>query len=226
VNHSFQTLYDATHNLNIYLHIGFGSIALVVGFLQLTNYKGGLMHQCMGRVFLGCFAVVITAAMLGILLFEFRLFLAALTLSSAYTCFAGYRVIYLKGMRPRLLDITLSTVCLSICCGFFFAVDAMDNNFSKVTIYATIGSLSLLSAYDLFRCFMSACWLRGSWLDEHIFKMLSAYGALLSAASGNLLSELGAVAQLSPVAITFSLSVFFIVLRQRKTANRSEHMRL
>jgi len=215
VNHNFDTLYDASHNLNIYLHIGFGSIAIILGLIQLVNLKGGSLHKRIGRLFLICFGVVIFAATLGIFLFEFRLFLTALTLSAAYTCISGYRVTCLKGLQPGSFDNIVTIVCLFACAAFIFTLEVSYSNYSTVTIYATIGGLILMCLYDCVRNFMSSTWLQAIWLDEHIFKMISALGALLSAASGNVLSELGAVAQLSPVALTFSISVCFIVLRKR-----------
>lgn len=210
----FETVYVNAHKLNIYLHIAAGSLATLFGLSQLLNQKGGSLHRRLGKLFFKSFSVVLATAVLGVLLFEFRAFLAVLTLSAAYTCLSGYRVFVLKGTPPRAIDNIVAGLSVAACFGFVFAIEIFQLSFSKATIYATLSGLTIVSTYDLSRNLFSIHFLKRTWLKEHAVKMISAMSALLSAASGNVLPSLGAIGQLAPVlACTILIIVYLFIPR-------------
>ena len=196
--------------MNIRVHVAFGSAALLLGAIQVFRTKGDRFHGQTGHWFLKLFSVVITTAILGVFIFEFRPFLLALTFSAAYGCIAGYRVIVLKGKRPQLVDNLISIAGLLFSVIFALSMNAQNYDMPLVTIYATLGGISSYCTYDIARNIVSISWLEATWLHEHIFKMISAFAALLSAASGSLLPTLGATSQLAPIVFGFALIFFFI----------------
>jgi len=215
MNNLLSTLFSSTHNLNLFIHVGFACVALLLASVQLLNKKGGMQHRRVGRLFLKSFSIVILAAALGVFLFDFREFLAMLTLSAAYSCLAGYRVLVLRGAAPKTFDNAASIFSIICCVAFVIALEYSQYSYPKVTIYALIVSLVMMNAYDLSRNFLPAAWLQRNWLNEHIVKMLSAFSALTSAASGNLLPQYGAIAQLAPPALCLVLMISFITTRPK-----------
>jgi len=205
-----ETVYVNAYKLNIYLHIGVGTLAMLLGLTQLVNQKGSDLHRRIGRLFFMSFSVVIATATLGLFLFEFRAFLTVLTLTAGYSCLSGYRVLILKGARPKVFDNTVATLSFIACVSFVFAVEYFQLNFSKPTIYATLSGLALTCLYDAARNVIPLRFLKRTWLNEHIVKMIGSLSALLSAASGNLLPSFGAVSQLAPTLICSILIIVFL----------------
>ena len=116
----------------------------------------------------------------------------------------------------------MSITGLLFCVTFILSMDTQNYDMPLVTIYATLAGLSSYCIYDLARNMFSTAWLKATWLYEHIFKMISAFGALLSAASGNVLPNLGAVSQLSPTVFGFGLILFFIIATKRNSHQDNE----
>jgi uncharacterized membrane protein len=206
-----QITQTQVHNTNIFLHVLFGSIAIVLGIIQLFTPKGGKQHSLYGKLFLGAYAIVIGAAILGALFFEFRVFLVVLTFTAAYSCTSGYRVLSLRGKRPAAFDNIFSFLGIVFCLGFTYSIDTFPLIMSKTTVLATLGALFSYCIYDILRNFLALNFLTRSWLYEHMIKMISALSALLSGASGNLLPNLGTFSQLMPTLFTTILIGIFIV---------------
>ena len=75
--------YTSAHIANILLHIIGGTVALAAGLLALLSRKGGRLHIRSGRVFIYAYILIVITAILGIVVFEFRSFLAVATIASA-----------------------------------------------------------------------------------------------------------------------------------------------
>ena len=219
MNHFIEILYASSHSLNIYIHVSFGVVCMTSASAQLFNKKGGKRHRQLGHLFLKAYFIVITAAVLGIIIYEFRPFLAVLTLTSAYNCVAGYRIILLNGKRPKVFDNAISIIGLISVALFVFYIQSSVSNYSLVTIYATLVGVSIFCFYDLVRNFLPLSWLQRTWLKEHIVKIISAFSALLSAASGNLLPY-GVYSQLLPSVFGIMLIIFFLLKEDFKPRNR------
>jgi len=213
-----HTIYPNAHNLNIYLHIGFGVVAILLAIIQLVTQKGGERHKFIGRLFMRVFSAVIVTAALGAFIFNSRPFLAILTISAAYSCIAGYRVLKLKGNRPLFFDNMLSASGISICSIFAIAVDSSEYIMAPVIVYSALGALSLICIYDLMRMILPLKWLRSAWLAEHIYKMVSCLSALLSAAGGNLFASSGAIGPLLAIVSCLILAALFIFMSQRENS--------
>ncbi len=204
--------YSGAHIASIGLHVLAGSAAIGVGVKQLLAEKGGPKHTQTGRWFALIFSVVIATAVLGLTFFHFRGFLSLLTISAAYSCFAGYRVALLSGSKPRLLDNTVSVLALAGGLILVLSIETVlaTSNMPKTPVYIAVGSLSAMCVYDLVRNFLSFQQLQRYWLAEHIYKMIGAWAALASAAAGNVLPQYGAFAQLTPSVMGLIFAIAFI----------------
>ncbi len=207
------------HSLNILMHVSLGSVGIILGAIQLLTPKGGVRHRKLGKLFLRCYCVVICSAILGSIFFNFRAFLVVLTFSAAYTCTSGYRVLFLKGKQPMAFDNILSTLGIGFSLAFIYWIDSIPLIMSKTTVAVTVAHILVFCVYDLSRNYCTAKYLSRSWIYEHMLKMISAVGALLSAASGNLLPSYGAVGQLTPSIVTTLLVGLFFVLMMKGKVN-------
>ena len=100
------------HWTNLGIHVLFGVAALGLGLAAICSRKGGPLHIRSGRLFLYAYHIVILTAIVGLLAFGFRSFLAVVTLLSFYDAFAGYRALQLRGRRPQWADRIASIVGL------------------------------------------------------------------------------------------------------------------
>jgi len=204
--------YEDPHMLNVLLHVGFGTLGIFLGSVQLVRRKGDAGHRWIGRAFLMCATVLSITAFVGTLVFNRDPFLMTLSVAATYNWLAGWRALHLRETGPRLVDNLLAFVALSYCFGFaLYAQLLAGPQWSGVTIYTTLGFLSAVTLYDLVRNIGGAAWLARTWLGEHIYKIVGALGAMVSAASGNMFMSLGALGQVGPSVLFTLLTVFFLV---------------
>jgi uncharacterized membrane protein len=188
------------HAANIAIHVAFGSLALVLGFLPLVTKKGGRRHVAFGRYFLLCLAVVIVTATAGIFLVEFRAFLAVITLLSAYEAWSGYRILSIRHTGLAFRDGAASVAALVAVILFIARLRSSQVPWAPVVTYSTLGTLVTVATYDLSRFVFPRRWLKRTWWYEHLVKMLGAYTAIVSAFSGTVLDRWQPYSQIVPSA--------------------------
>ncbi|MEO0818082.1 MAG: hypothetical protein AAFX86_12355 [Pseudomonadota bacterium] len=216
-----QNGYSQLHTLNIAAHVAAGCLAIVAALFILVFRKGGKAHRALGRAFLLAFAGVGVTAVLGAVYFSTGVFLMMLTVSACYICFSGFRALRIRTSGPQRLDLTLAGLALVFCIAAGVYVELSPGNWSRVTIYTVISNLTLFSLYDLSRVWLGPGWMKRAWLNEHIFKMLSAFGALLSAGAGNILKDFAPWSQVAPSFLTYGLIVFFLLRVRPKSRPRT-----
>lgn len=177
------------HGLNIGVHVVFGSLALLFGLGALLTPKGGRLHRRFGRGFLYTYAVVVLTATVGLLVFEFRSFLAVVTLLSFYDVFAGYRALQLRGARPRTRDNVASGLGFCAPWVFISLLNRLRQPWSPILAWSILGGLIAVSTYDLMRNVLPRDWLRRVWVQEHLVKMTSAFVAVSSAFAGTVFPQ-------------------------------------
>ncbi|MEP3655915.1 MAG: hypothetical protein ABJO36_13560 [Litorimonas sp.] len=205
-----NTGYSQLHLINLALHIGAGTIAIGLGFLQYFTVKGSPRHIRIGKAFIILFAIVLITAIFGNIVFRFRAYLAVLTLSAAYGVISAIRVFRIKEIGPQAIDNLLSILFGATAIGMmlFIPIPAEE---SAGIFRVTLGTLIGICLYDLARNINGAAWLRRSWLNEHIYKMIGSHSALLTAAAGNLFIELQPWSIIAPTTICMFLIIFFIL---------------
>ncbi len=210
------------HKLNIGIHVLAGTIALLMGLVTLFYYQRPGRHKQFGRYFLYLLTIVVTTGFLGWLFFRSNSFLLMLTLLSGYVGYAGFRVIRLRENKGDLKDAMVSIAALSI--GLLYAISLQqDDGWSPSLIYSTLSALILVTVYDLLKFFWLHDYLKTWWIYEHIYKMLSAFSAILSAFLGTLLPNFKPYSQIGPSVLGMGLIIFFIIQQARLRSKRRWH---
>jgi uncharacterized membrane protein len=208
------------------LHIICGLFAVVAGLLPIVTRKGSRLHRASGWIFTSLMGVMLACAWVMTAL-HFNAYFAALTATATITVFSGVRV--LKRKRPdlhradraRAIDwiLTLAVVGVGLWVLVLILLGRAGPN-AAVSAALVYGALTY-GGWDLWRFLRPTDWpfSRNLWTYEHLVKMLSAYGAVMSAFSGNFLTFLPTPwSQLWPTLFFQPLAVIWvasIVLRQR-----------
>jgi len=203
------------------LHIAAGFAAVALGAAPILTRKGGRWHRLTGRIFAGVMGVMLVCAW-GLTALRFNPYFAALTATATITVFSGVRV--LKRRRPdlrradraRALDWILTLIVVGV--GLWVLVlilRGQTGGRTAVSAALVYGALTY-GGWDLWRFARPTAWpfFPDLWTYEHLVKMLSAYGAVMSAFSGNFLTFLPPPwSQLWPTLVFQSLAVIWILSR-------------
>jgi hypothetical protein len=207
---------EILHKANILVHIVCGSTALLLGICALVAVKGGKTHKKAGDIFLCLLAVVIITGLLGVFVFGRNTFLLVITLLSGYNGFSGYRVLQTKSNIPQWLDIGAAIICLLSVFYFLYYFKTIGMIWNPIIIYSTVGAILAIIFYDFIRYFIPKRSYQKLWLYEHIYKMIGAFTALLSAFSGTVLVSYRPYSQILPSVIGILLQIGFIAYYYRK----------
>ena len=176
------------HLLNLAMHIGAGIAAMGLGFLMLASAKGTSVHGRRGRLFVALTFLVCATGVIGNVFFRFIPLFAVLTVLVAYQLASGWHVIHTRASGPNWVD-----AVLALCAGGWalyliplLLAGGMGASAASV-IYSSLGALFVLLAYDVARWCFPKRWHAALWRYEHIYKLISALFAMLSAATGNLI---------------------------------------
>jgi hypothetical protein len=205
--------------LNLSLHVLAGTVALVVGLFALLVRKPSGKHFRYGRLFLYLLTGVVGTGFTGLLFFRSSSFLLMLTLLAGYVGYAGYRAVQLREKRSSRLDAMAAVVALAVGIIYLFYLEKAGGNWSPQVVYSTLAALGLVTTYDLLKHFLLHERLKTWWLYEHIYKLVSAYSAILSAFMGTVLPGFKPYSQLGPTVLCLWLIGFFIrrqIIIQRK----------
>lgn len=104
------------HTANVVVHILSGTLALVLGLVQLVTRKGGASHRARGRWFLGSVWIVLGTATTGLVLFRSGAILVGVTLLTAYWVYSGMRALRIRHVGPAP-QVTLVSVCALVAAG-------------------------------------------------------------------------------------------------------------
>ncbi len=208
--------YSFLHNSNILIHVISGSIALLLGVLALTTKKGGKWHKKSGNYFLILMTIVVLTGLIGVFVFKRNTFLLIITVLSAYYGFSGYRILKTKTNKPKWIDVSVAIASLISVSYFLYYFKSVGMYWSPVIIYSTVGALLLIITYDFVRYLIPKKAYRNMWLYEHIFKMIGAFTALLSAFSGTVFENRQPYSQFLPSVFGTLLQIGFIVYYIKK----------
>ena len=204
---------EILHKSNIILHVLTGTVALVLGIVALLSIKGGKVHNKSGRLFLTLISVVILTGLIGVFIFGRNVFLLVITILSGYVSFSGYRILKFKTNTPLLIDIMIAIISVLVLVYFLYYIESIGMIWSPIVIYSTVGALTFVISYDFMRYLIPTKKYKKYkiWLYEHIYKMTSAFAALLSAFSGTVLEEYQPHSQYLPSLLGLLIVIGFMV---------------
>src|ERR1700742_1261987 len=200
------------HLANILAHVAAGVTAIVSGTVAIVSVKGGRRHRRAGWAFMLAYVGLVGTAVIGIVVFEFRSFLAVATIASSYDVFAGYRSLRLRGRRPQPVDIGLSLLALLAPMIFVLAIRALHKPWSPALTWSVLGGLIGLATYDLLRTVLPRSWLRRVWLQEHLYKMMAAFIAAVATGAATIFPHWAPWSALVPAIAGECLTVYFLIV--------------
>lgn len=165
----------------IYIHAGFGGIALLTGGLALLVKKGNALHKKSGKVFFYSMLIsAIVAFIISILPNHESPFLFSIGVFSTYFLLSGYRSL---NFRKKEIDIKLDKLIAYIISftGLVMILFSLVL-FGKLNIILLVfGIVGLVFGIRDLKLFKNRELLRVSWLKLHLGKMTGGYIAALSA---------------------------------------------
>ncbi len=210
------------------VHVTAGIVSFVLAPVALATAKGGKQHKRWGMVYLWSMGIVSCTA-LPMALFRPVLFLALVSVISAYLAFSGYRVLKLKnlasGGSAQPVDWAaacvafLASACLVILAWFKpAAVQHMGVVASLIGAFGMRGSLA-----DLY-LFIRKPKERMFWWYSHLTKFIGSYVAAWTAFSTVTLSHIfrhaGILLWLWPAAVGIPAVMLTVAYYKRKFASR------
>lgn len=200
------------------VHVGAGLLAVAIGLMPVLTRKGSRLHRSSGRAFAGLMTLLLIAAWAMTALRPDAYFLG-LSAAASLTLFSGLRVLGRKrpdlqaSHRARPLDwlATIAAACVGLLI-LSLAVTGHSDAPPQILIALAYGSLSI-AGWDIWRFLRPIDWPFSPdlWTFEHLWKMLGAYSAVLSAFSGNFLTAIPMPwSALWPTVLFQSLSIAWI----------------
>ncbi len=208
---------DLAHLANILLHIGSGTVAILIGFYLLMRPKGSAEHRRWGRRFGFFTAVVVISAATGLLLFRFLPLFAVLTVLVGYQLLSGWRVIYTQAKGPALQDACWTALTAA---GALLLTPILlaRHQGDPAVLWSTLGALCCILLYDSLRWLFPAWWHARLWRYEHLYKMIASIFAMLSALAGNVLRDWQPWSQLVPSVLGILLILGFGFQQARRSS--------
>jgi hypothetical protein len=207
---------ETFHHANILIHIICGTLALLIGLAVIIMKKGNATHVRYGRYFMRLVVVVIITALIGVLIFSRNNFLLVITFLSGYTCFSGIRTMQLRGLKLKYIDYLVPLIVMGSALYYLYYISVIGMYWAPSVTYSTIGALFMVTVYDLSKKFISVNLLKKAYLYEHVYKMVSALIALLSAFAATVLPDYKPYSQLLPSVFGFA----YIFITFMKLSNK------
>ncbi|NOS93303.1 MAG: hypothetical protein HOP30_15400 [Cyclobacteriaceae bacterium] len=205
------------HQFNIVVHVVAGSIAIILGIIAIIKNRNVPLHRKVGTYFKYLLVIVVGTGFLGFLFFRQEPFFLMLTLIAGYVGYAGFRNIQLRENRASKVDLIVALASLGIAVWYGGYVIHHRYVANPVVVYSTLGALVFVISYDLIKYFFLHERLKKWWLYEHIYKVISAFSAMVSAFVGNVFREYHPYSQIGPSLICTILIIYFIVQRARES---------
>ncbi|MEL6638114.1 MAG: hypothetical protein AAFW73_21680 [Bacteroidota bacterium] len=205
------------HQINIIVHVLAGCLAMLIGIVAYASTKGDKLHRRMGQIFLFLMGIVILTALNGVLFFIDRPFLTVVTLQSAYLSYTGYRVLRIRQSAWQTIDLGIMLLTLGVLAGFLWQRAVANVLWHQLVVDYLLLYLSIILLFDLLRYFRPKLSFGPRfWLYDHIFRMTSAFTALVSAGFGTVFATWEPLNQILPAVLGTGWLVFCLWYFPRK----------
>lgn len=216
------------HSL-LFLHIAAGLLASAAGLAPVVTRKGSRAHRFWGRLYVVLMGTLLVCAW-AMTTLRFNTYFLALSASATLVLFSGVRVLKRKrpDLRPqdRAQPIDWAVTLAIVGVGVWTLVQVLLGTAtgpSSISLALAYGAITI-GGWDLWRFTRPMDWPFSPdlWAYEHVAKMLGAYGAVLSAFSGNFLTAFPEPwSQLWPSLVFQPLAAIWItvlILRRRRAS--------
>jgi len=208
------------HLANLAVHVGAGTLALLVGFALLARPKGTPTHRRWGKVFCALALLVSLSAAVGTLFFRFIPVFAVLTVLVPYQLVSGWRSIRTRNRGPSGFDALWTLTALAFALALTPVLMSSSGR-ADIVAYSSLGALFTLLAYDTVRWCFPRRWFATLWRYDHAYKLIASLFGMLSAAVGNLVRVGQPWSQIAPSVIgLMTIAFFFVQLRRRDAMGR------
>jgi uncharacterized membrane protein len=210
------------------VHVSAGFMLVAVGLVPILSRKGARLHRWSGRLFVALMSVLLAAAWIMTVL-RFNAYFAALSATASITLFSGVRVLSRKRpdldprQRAQPLDWIATLAVLAIGAWVLLLIAQGRTGGKAAVSAALVYAAFTYGGWDLWRFLRPMAWpfSPSLWRYEHVLKMLSAYGAVISAFSGNFLTVLPTPwSQLWPTLLFQPMAVIWIAVLIRDQRRR------
>ena len=120
--------------------------------------------------FLGSVWIVVGTATTGIVLFRPRADLVAVTLLTAYWAWSGLRALRIRHVGPVAQDALVSVCALAASVLLALYLQTVRMPWAPAVVHSTLGTLVVVSLYDLARFAFPTRWFETLWPYEHLVK--------------------------------------------------------
>ena len=159
----------------IYIHAGFGGLALLCGALALISKKGSSLHKKSGNLFFyTMLSSAITAMVIALMPNHKSVFLLLVGVFSSYFIITGYRALRFKNSNTnpktdKIISLMMIVTSVIMIVFSFFL-------YSSFNIVLTVfGSVGLFLSVRDFRLYADKESLNKNWLRLHLGNMIGGY---------------------------------------------------
>ncbi len=207
------------HLANLIIHVGAGTVALMIGFFLLTSRKGTPKHRRWGRNFCYFTLLVCLSAAIGTIFFRFIPLFAVLTVLVTYQLVSGWRSIYTQDLGPSAIDGAWTLFALMFS-GTLVPILLAAPTGVDIVVYSSLGALFAILTYDSIRWLFPRSWFRTLWRYEHSYKLIASLFAMLSALIGNVVRVGQPWSQIAPSAVGVLVIFYFFYRLYRQDSTR------
>ena len=170
-----------TATVLIYIHAGFGGIALLLGTLAIIFKKGSKKHKATGKYFFYSMMIsAILALLISCLPGHHSPFLFSIGLFSMYFLLTGYRALkYKKKVQSVLVEIIGNNAMLIISATMIL-YPILSNGAANIVLLV-FGIFGILASLNTLRVLRKKEALKKHWLRMHLGNMMGGYIAAVSA---------------------------------------------
>ncbi len=199
---------------------------MVMGIIAYTSVKGGKAHRQYGRLFLTFISIVVLTALTGVLVFVDRPFLTIVALQSAYMAYTGFRVVKLKSLPFRWPDLLVMAITTAFLVLFFVRMQDATILWNRNVVRYLLFYLCLVLVFDFLRVLLPRLITNSRfWLYDHIYRVTSAFTALVSAGTGTVLGGFEPWNQIIPAILgTFWLIFCLLYFPKKQGKNRQDSL--
>ncbi len=210
------------------IHVTAGVLSFALAPVALATAKGGKQHKRWGRVYLWAMGVVSCTA-LPMALFRPVLFLALVSVLSAYLAFSGYRVLRLKnlatGGSARLVDWAAAGIAFAASASLAMLALFKPAAVQQMQVVGVVlGMVGMRGTVTDMYLFLRKPRERMFWWYSHLAKFIGSYIAAWTAFSVFTLSRVfehaGMILWLWPTAVGIPAIVMITAYYKRRFAAR------